>query len=81
MKTYLVYSFGSSITVKEMNNEQHAKNYLNKVFKYSKPTYTIITDTEENIQGKIAKAQQAIAYHNVWYPTHNNRYSRYNRYK
>lgn len=66
MKTYLVYTYGFTVSTKEVNNEQHAKNYANKCFK-SNCIYIIVQSTEEQIQNEIDKAIASLKRHNLQY--------------
>ena len=76
MKTVVVYSFGSVIYTKEMNNEQHAKNFINKIKKTKSIASCIITDIEDNLDSKIAQAKTQIAQCN-YYSKSITRYGRY----
>ena len=66
MKTYLVYTYGFTVSTREVNNEQHAENYANKYFK-SNCTYIIVQGTEAEIENEIDKAIASLKRHNLRY--------------
>lgn len=70
MKTVLVYTFGSTLHTKEVNNKTHAKNYINKIVSNKNITlkYTIVEDSIENIENAIAKAKRNLAHSNIFTP-------------
>lgn len=70
MKTIIIYTFGSTLYTKEVNNKQHAQNYINKIKsnKNISLKYTIVEDSIENIENAITKAKRNLAHSNLYTP-------------
>ena len=70
MKTIIIYTFGSTLYTKEVNNRKHAENYISKITsnKCISLKYKIVEDSIENIENAIAKAKRNLAYSNVFTP-------------
>jgi len=70
MKTIIIYTFGSTLYTKEVNNKQHAKNYINKIAsnKNISLKYKIVENSIENIQNAIVNAKKSLAHSNLYTP-------------
>lgn len=69
MKTVIVWSRYGNPILKEVVNETHAKNYINKI--QGNFRYKIITADENEIDTLIDKAKKAIRYDFIKNPTIN----------